>query len=339
MSAPYVALGDSFSAGIGSDTAGTQIRREGGFPVLLARDLGMDLAYQAFIGATVDNVLLVQLGPLATDTALVTLTVGGNDAGFVPVLIACAQPAWLSDGLRTLRTTMAHARRELPDRLDRLYRAIRDRAPDARVVVADYPDLFAGVDCQALTFFSSAEMAAINAAGAELSGLMADAAARHGAHFVSVRSTYAGHELCRPEPWLHGLSWPVDSSFHPTTRGHAAYAQVIGPVARDVGPKAPAISRGLQPAGLRAAGRGPRVAEGPRARGSGGRFRLPDLLAPQNLDAAERHGLNRAEVADLAARIPRGQRAVAPDAPPPDPDVVARLRELDARVRRRTGRP
>lgn len=342
MSPSYVALGDSYSAGIGSDSPGTQIRRDGGFPVLLARELGVDLAYQAFLGATTGDVLALQLDPLSEETALVTVTIGGNDAGFAPVLIACAQPAWLSDGLATLRRAMDRAKRDLPGRLDRLYVAIRARAPHAEIVAADYPHLFFGVDCQVLTFFSEAEMAAIDRAADDLGTLLGDAASRHDARFVDIRATFDGHELCRTDPWVHGLTWPVENSFHPVSAGHAAYAEAIAPAARDaLGTGRPTLlaRATASPAARDSAGPGPRITPGPLRRGSGERFRLPDLLAPHNLDAAARHGLDRAEVADLAGRLPRGQRAVAPSAPAPDPGVIARLRELDAQVRRRTGRP
>lgn len=339
MSAPYVALGDSFSAGIGSDSPGTQIRRDGGFPVAVARDLGLDVSYQAFLGATTLDVLLLQMDPLTPQTRLVTLTVGGNDAGFAPVLIASAQPAWLANGLFALRIAMTHAHRHLPKRLDRLYAAIRTRAPRAHIVTAGYPHLFAGIDCQVLTFFTEAEMTALNRAADDLASLSADAAGRNGARFVDVRDTFAEHEICRPEPWLHGIAWPVESSFHPTSAGHAAYARDMASVAREV--------LGALEAGTRAGPamppipghREPRIIEGPRRRGTADRFRLPDLLAPHSLDAAERHGLDRREVAALAARIPRGQRAAAPGAPPPDLDALHRLRELDAHVRRQLGRP
>lgn len=289
MSAPYVALGDSFSAGIGSDTPGTQVRRQGGFPILLAHTLGLDLDYQAVNGATVEDVLRVQVPALGPQTRLVTVTVGGNDAEFVPVLTACLQPAWLSDGLLRLRLAMAHTAQNLPGRLDRLYAAIRTAAPQAHVVAAGYPRLFAGVDCQLLTFFSAAEMTALNRAADDLAALQRAAAERNGADFVDVRAAYATHALCLPDPWLHGLSWPLDDSFHPTAAGHTAYAGAVEPAVRA------ALSTGgrERAASVAEPRRAPRVQEGPARRGSGDRFRLRDLLTPQNLDTRVRRRARR----------------------------------------------
>ena len=80
--------------------------------------------------------------PFPRDTRLVTITIGGNDAGFVDVIETL--PLRRAGALRR-RVGAGGALRaqELAARLRRVYEAIRERAPQATVVVAGYPRLFA----------------------------------------------------------------------------------------------------------------------------------------------------------------------------------------------------
>ena len=81
----YVALGDSYASGVGLAPALA-------YPVLL-RDGGLDrfstLTQAASSGAVTGDVLATQVSSLRADTRTVTLTVGGNDAGFATVVAAC----------------------------------------------------------------------------------------------------------------------------------------------------------------------------------------------------------------------------------------------------------
>ena len=97
-----------------------------------------------------------------------------------------------------------------------------------------------GIAVPVFAFFAAG--VAVNAAADDLADLIAAAAQRAGAEFVDVRGAFTGHELCRPQEWIHGVSWPVDSSFHPTTRGHTAYAQALAPLAAQARPPAPTLS-------------------------------------------------------------------------------------------------
>src|SRR5580765_3439619 len=97
----YVALGDSYSSGVGTRTYlndGTSCQRSVyAFPSLIAAARGYALNFRACSGAKVSDVTSTQLSALSASTAYVTISVGGNDAGFTSVLTTCAQPAWLSD--------------------------------------------------------------------------------------------------------------------------------------------------------------------------------------------------------------------------------------------------
>ena len=98
---PYVALGDSYSSGTGTRTYlndGTTCQRSVyAYPSLIAGSKGYALNFRACSGATTANVSAYQLSALDAGTAYVSITVGGNDAGFSSVITECAKPAWMSN--------------------------------------------------------------------------------------------------------------------------------------------------------------------------------------------------------------------------------------------------
>ena len=67
------------------------------YPSLIAAAKGYALNFRACSGATVADVTNSQLSALSAANAYVTISVGGNDAGFASVLTTCAQPSWLSN--------------------------------------------------------------------------------------------------------------------------------------------------------------------------------------------------------------------------------------------------
>ena len=72
-----------------------------------------------------------QLGRFPANTRLVTITIGGNDAGFADVVgAACSVPGGVRAARRPRRAIRA---RRAPGRLRRVYETIRERAPRATV--------------------------------------------------------------------------------------------------------------------------------------------------------------------------------------------------------------
>jgi lysophospholipase L1-like esterase len=157
----YVALGDSYSSGVGTRSYisdGTSCQRSTyAYPALVAAQKGYALSFQACSGAKISNVTNSQLGALSGSTRYVTISVGGNDAGFSSVLTECAKPWWASHCGARIDTAQAYIKNTLPGALATLYRSIDAKAPDATVVVVGYPRLFNGEDCNAGTWFSPAE--------------------------------------------------------------------------------------------------------------------------------------------------------------------------------------
>lgn len=102
------------------------------------------------------------MASLAADTNWVTYTIGGNDAGFSGVITECALPSWASNCNGAIDAAQAYIQNTLPGRLDLVNNAIKAKAPTAQVIALDYPRLFNGTDCNALTFFSASEMTRLN---------------------------------------------------------------------------------------------------------------------------------------------------------------------------------
>ncbi|MGB3439840.1 MAG: SGNH/GDSL hydrolase family protein [Actinophytocola sp.] len=219
---PYTALGDSYSSGVGTRTyypdSGSCYRGAQAYPVQVAARLGAPLTFAACSGARVPDVLN-QLGSLNAATAYVTVSVGGNDAGFADVITQCALPwPWTCTG--DINNANNYIRDTLPGALNNLYGQIRTRAPNARVVVVGYPRLFNGEECNAGARISPSEQTSLNATADLLATTIAGRAAAHGFRFVDVRSPFTGHAVCDDAEWVNGLSNPVLESYHPNAAGH-----------------------------------------------------------------------------------------------------------------------
>jgi lysophospholipase L1-like esterase len=220
----YVALGDSYSSGVGTKSfyETTCKRSEYAYPRLIARDrAGTSLTFRACSGATTSSVTSEQLGSLSSSTNIVTITVGGNDAGFSSIITQCALPwPWSCEG--ELTEAERFIRGTLPGRLETLYGTIRRDAPNATVVVLGYPRLFMGVDCNAGTFFSTTEMSRMNGIADLLKTVTQERASAHGFTFKDAIPPFTGHAICSSSEWLNGLSSPVEESFHPNRTGHGS---------------------------------------------------------------------------------------------------------------------
>ncbi|MEI5099719.1 SGNH/GDSL hydrolase family protein [Streptomyces sp. PmtG] len=221
----YVAVGDSYSSGVGSGNydsgSGSCKRSTRAFPALwAAANSPSSFSFTACSGARTDDVVANQLGPLNSGTGLVSVSVGGNDAGFADVMTTCVLQ---SESACVTRVNQAKAFVDstLPGKLDRVYSSIKSKAPSARVVVLSYPRFYKlGGSC--LAGLTEGERKAINGAADHLNTATAKRAADHGFTFADVNSTFAGHEICSSDPWLHSVVWTnIGESYHPTAAGQS----------------------------------------------------------------------------------------------------------------------
>ncbi|KOU65561.1 lipase [Streptomyces sp. MMG1533] len=220
----YVALGDSYSSGVGAGSyisaSGDCKRSTKAYPYLwAAAHSPSSFDFTACSGARTGDVLASQLTPLSATTALVSISVGGNDAGFADVMTTCVLQSD-SSCLSRINTAKAYVDSTLPGKLDGVYSAIRSKAPNARVVVLGYPRFYKlGTTCVGL---SETKRKAINDAADYLDTAIAKRAANHRYVFGDVRTTFTGHELCSGSSWLHSLNWlNVGESYHPTAAGQS----------------------------------------------------------------------------------------------------------------------
>jgi lysophospholipase L1-like esterase len=221
----YVALGDSYASGLGagSYTDDSCKRSSNAYAQLWANEHGPSaFEFVACSGAVTSDVLANQVSALSADTELVTVEIGGNDAGFADVMTDCNLG---SDDSCVSRNQEAQqfAQTELPGRLDGVYAEIRNRAPDARVIVVGYPHIYQlGGSCS--VGLSEAKRAAINQSADVLADVTSGRAAAAGFDYLDGRTAFAGHEICASgDRWLNSVTFPIDESYHPNSAGQSGY--------------------------------------------------------------------------------------------------------------------
>jgi lysophospholipase L1-like esterase len=253
---PYVALGDSYSAGAGilplDPAANPQCTRAlVNYPHLLAQQLpGRALRDVTCSGATTDDFYAPQfsgVGPqldaVSADAALVTMTIGGNDGGvFMSVVEDCsaAGAGTLGQGSPCKdqygsRFTDTIATLTYPN----LVRALTDvhaRAPKAKVAILSYPQVMpqTGPGCYPVMPIATGDVDYVNGIERALNDAVRRAAAATGTAFVDTFGPSAGHDACQPigtrwvEPVLGTNFVPV----HPNADGEAAMASITAAALR-----------------------------------------------------------------------------------------------------------
>jgi lysophospholipase L1-like esterase len=219
----YVALGDSYSAGVGSGSydpaSGSCDRSAYAYPEQwAAANSPASFTSVACSGATTSDVLSSQVPALSSGTTLVSITIGGNDVGFSSVMKTCVLDSTASC-LSAVSAAENQVATTLPGKLDTTLQTIRRDAPSARVVVLDYPELYDLSDSYICPGLSTADRSALNQGADELDSALSAAAASNGDVFADVRGSFAGHEICDVGSWLHSVTIPLGSSYHPTPSG------------------------------------------------------------------------------------------------------------------------
>jgi hypothetical protein len=237
---PYVALGDSYSAGEGLPeyfpgtgepdyTSADRNRCHRSVESAYGAILGVTDGFRACSGALLGNMfgrqdgVPPQLGRQPEpDVKTVTITISGNDAGFSKIVTFCAIKLSCLDTLswtppdggdeRTIRAYATRRIRELDETLlPTFYTALRAHFPAARILVLGYPQLFAaGSDfaeqrfCQkAYRTFSQAERSGFRDLQRQYNGVIEQRARAAGLEYIEVADAFEGHETCGPKgPWL-----------------------------------------------------------------------------------------------------------------------------------------
>ncbi|MFE6859716.1 SGNH/GDSL hydrolase family protein [Nocardia sp. NPDC057668] len=242
----YVALGDSWAA----DATLSQITTV--FAPLncvqsarnYAKQVAAALAVPVFRdatcgGATTHNMTAPQSGNppqfdrLTPTTDLVTIGIGGNDAGLAATVTDCVtlDPAvspclntLVRNGVDQMSINIAAAEPRVTATID----GIRERAPHARILLLDY---FEGIGLEGGCFpeipISDADAVWLGSKLLEIDAMLARVAAATGVEFVNTYEGSNGHDACQPvgTRWVEGLMpfsgnpFGLAVPFHPNQLG------------------------------------------------------------------------------------------------------------------------
>lgn len=244
-----VALGSSFAAGSGfgptqPNTPQRCGRSAENYAMVLAETLRMALVDVSCGGATTAHVLgpwnelPPQIDALTADTDLVTITIGGNDIGYVGYLIAesCKTrgpiPMGAADAVCPVVTPPdAAAYTRLEADMQAIAAQVKARAPNARLVFVQYLAMVPKAACADVPLTPQAAQTA-RAIAARLAQITARVARANGATLFDGDRIAARHMPCgADEDWV--AAWPANFKpgdtfpWHPTRAGHAAIARQL----------------------------------------------------------------------------------------------------------------
>ena len=234
----YVALGDSYSSGLGAgdyiSSSGSCDRSINAYPEQWAGSHSpASFVFPACAGATTSDVINSQVSALSGSTTLVSMTIGGNDAGFSSVMETCVLSS-TSTCLNGVAAAEAFIASQLPARLAATLTAIHTHAPNARIVLLGYPELYDLSNSGFCIGLSTSDRTALNAGADALDNALKAAAAAGNAIWADVRGQFANHEICDSGSWLHSVDlFALSSSYHPTAAGQGlgylpVFAQFAG---------------------------------------------------------------------------------------------------------------
>ena len=266
----YVALGDSYTAGLGvpeqTGATGGCGQSTSSYPFLVARSLRLDLTDMSCSSATIpdmtaaqptgDGTNPAQLSALSSRTALVTVSIGGNDIGLIDIVTKCTEldlvPAliggggsstltpcedfYTSGGTDQIRQRIRSVTGHLADTLTQ----IRERAPQARVYVVGYPDLLpaGGGGCGGALGITAGDIAFLNREEVRLNGVLAQVARAAGDGYVDTYTPSHGHDACSAPAsrWLEPLlTSGAAAPLHPNAAGERGMADAVVAAVKSAG--------------------------------------------------------------------------------------------------------
>ncbi len=251
----YVHMGSSFAAGPGiqnnlDENCG---RSDQNYAHLVARELQLDLVDVSCNGATIDNIVYLphtspfggetlppQMEALTEDTRLVTITVGGNDFNYAGNLLrdSCQAdptpvadlPEYIADLIcgpaspETNRLASDYALALVKAELSEMLRQIRERAPEATVVLVDYVSMLPphGGSCGSVMPLSTEDARHFRRQANRFRVASKRAARQRGALIVQWSRASEEHHVCSDDPWANGWVFDLGTGvigYHPNAEG------------------------------------------------------------------------------------------------------------------------
>ncbi len=250
----YVALGDSYTSAPAVPNQTGQpagcLRSDHNYPGLTAQALGLTLRDVSCSGAKTRDMMAPQTGlpaggtnppqfdAVTPEAALVTVGIGGNDAGLVGVGLKCGELGSRDPNGKACRQFYTAGGRdrvgELIDaaapKVAGVLQGIHARAPAARVAIVGYPAVAPtdGTGCYPLVPASPDDLAYINELLVRINAMIATQAAANDAEYVDTYSDSVGHDVCKLPltRWFEGLI-PTAPAYplHPNAEGEASMAR------------------------------------------------------------------------------------------------------------------
>lgn len=245
----YVAMGSSFAAGPGipdyyEEPVRPCARSNNNYAHQVGKRRGLTLVDVSCSGATTlhltgpRDAIPPQIEAVDANTRLVTVTIGGNDLGYMTKLFAAscfglAQQSQAStagcSAVPAAPTEQAYA--ELAARMDAVAKDVRRRAPNARLVFVDYLTVLpAQGGCPAAPL-SASEADASREIARRLAIITAKAARDNGADLIESSKLSESHSVCAAEAWMNGYPRPdapiAGTGYHPNAAGMTAIADAL----------------------------------------------------------------------------------------------------------------
>jgi lysophospholipase L1-like esterase len=181
-----------------------------------------------------------QFNALGAGDQLVTVGIGGNDAGLIGVAETCAQlDLFAPTGTACKNHYTASGSDPNVAAIDAtgakvaaVIQGIHQRAPSARVLVVGYPDGLPvdGSNCWPLVPLSPGDIAYFNSLEQRLNSVLSQQASANGAKYVDTFTSSIGHDACK----LPGVAWvngiiPNSVAFplHPNEAGEQNMANQV----------------------------------------------------------------------------------------------------------------
>lgn len=176
-----------------------------------------------------------QFDALTADTKLVTLTIGGNDAGLVGVAQDCVNLLPTGTPCKTKYTQggvdqVAARIDAFEPKLSAVLDGIRQRSPQARVVVTGYGLYIKPGGCWPVVPVLPGDADWLQGNVDRMNGVIARQAAGHGMTYIDLVTPSTGHDACQSASakWLEGfVPTSPAAPLHPNQQGEANYARII----------------------------------------------------------------------------------------------------------------
>ena len=235
----YVSMGSSFAAGLGippyQDGAPARCTRSTrNYASQLAAKRGLTLVDVGCSGARTAALLQswgelpAQIDAVTADTRLVTITIGGNDIGYIGGLFgaSCRVRAEANCAPENSPSEADYA--ALKAAMVGAITAIRAKAPKAQVVLVEYPAVLPSQGACPATPLTDAAADAARAKAARLLVVTREAATAGGATVIATSEFSRDHDACAAEPWMNGYPAPAGAApYHPNLAAMTAIAEAL----------------------------------------------------------------------------------------------------------------